>query len=61
MNCLFDRAVVFIRKSGFRGYMADMAALVHGYKDVYNLHNGTDGGGIHDAELQIDRVISRYR
>jgi len=32
-----DKARVFICKTGGRSYMASMAALAHGYSDVYNL------------------------
>jgi hypothetical protein len=40
MNCLFDKAVVFIRKSGFRGCVADLAALVKGTKTFTTFTRG---------------------
>ena len=48
-----DKPVVFICKSGFRSYLATMSALAHGYTNALNLHQGTDGGWIHDAGLPV--------
>jgi rhodanese-related sulfurtransferase len=48
-----DKPVVFICKSGFRSYLATMSALAHGYTNALNMHQGTDGGWIHDAGLPV--------
>jgi rhodanese-related sulfurtransferase len=48
-----DKPVVFICKSGFRSYLAAVSVLAYGYRNVYNLHYGTDGGWMHDAKLPV--------
>ena len=39
-----DVPVVFICKSSFRSYLSTMSALAHGYRNVYSLYHGMDGG-----------------
>ena len=47
-----NEAVVFICKSGFRAYLATMSAMAHGYRNVYNLQHGMDGGWL-KADLPV--------
>jgi rhodanese-related sulfurtransferase len=44
-----DKAMVFICKTGGRSYIASMAALAHGYSDVYNLKYGMELGWLKEG------------